>query len=95
MNLFIAIILQGYYQTQELEKQVCNSEIMSKYRNAWAQFDPDATGYIEATKFADLMLKFGPPLGWDESFRDKPVKQVLFFKLIRQNMKTYDNHKLI
>ena len=68
---------------------------MAKYRDAWAQFDPEATGYIEATKFADLMLKFGPPLGWDESFRDKHVKQVLFFKLIRQNMKTYHNHTLI
>ena len=82
LNLFIAIILQGYYQTTELEKQVVNSEIMARYKDAWAEYDPEATGYIEASKFADLMLTFGPPLGWDDSFREKRTKQALFFKLL-------------
>ena len=59
-----------------------NSEIMARYRDAWAEFDPNATGYIESVKFADLMLAFGPPLGWDDSFREKPKKQALFFRLI-------------
>ena len=89
LNLFIAIILQGYYQTTEMEKQVVNSEIMNRYRDAWAEFDPEAKGYLEATKFADLMLAFGQPLGWDESFKNKPTKQALFIRLISQNMKTY------
>ena len=74
LNLFIAIILQGYYQTTELEKQVVNSEIMARYKDAWAEFDPEATGYIEVNKFADLMLTFGPPLGWDYSYQNKPTK---------------------
>ena len=47
---------------------------MSRYRYAWAHFDPDATGYTEVANFADLMLKFGPPLGWDKSYKDKPGK---------------------
>ena len=68
MNLFIAIILQGYYQTTEMEKQVVNSEIMRTYKDAWAKFDPEGTGFIEATNFVDMMLEFGPPLGWDKSF---------------------------
>lgn len=36
LNLFIAIILQGYYQTQEMEKQVVNTQIMNKYKDCWA-----------------------------------------------------------
>ena len=55
---------------------------MVRYKDAWAEFDPDATGYIEAKNFADLMLKFGPPLGWDSSYQNKPTKQALFFKLL-------------
>lgn len=82
LNLFIAIILQGYYQATEMEKQVVNSEIMHKYRDAWAQFDQDATGFMEANRFSDLMLAFGPPLGWDHTFLNKPTKQALFFRLI-------------
>ena len=55
---------------------------MNRYKDAWACYDPDATGYIEAKQFGELMLTFGPPLGWDETFREKPTKQALFFKLI-------------
>ena len=75
-----------------MEKQVVNSEIMHRYRDAWAQFDPDATGYMAANQFPDLMLTFGPPLGWDKSFLNKPNKQALFFGLISKNMKTYNDH---
>ena len=47
---------------------------MRTYKDAWAKFDPDATGFIEATNFVDMMLEFGPPLGWDKSFKDKKKK---------------------
>ena len=57
-----------------MEKQVVNSEIMYRYRDAWAEFDPDGTGFMPASQFSDLMLKFGPPLGWDSSFLNKPKK---------------------
>ena len=89
LNLFIAIILQGYYQTQEMDKQVVNREIMSQYRNAWAKFDPEATGFIESSQFGELLFAFGPPLGWSSSYRNKPKKQRLFMKLISQNMTSY------
>ena len=74
MNLFIAIILQGYYQTTEIEKQVINRKTLDQYKDIWAEFDPNATGYIESSNFADFMLKLGAPLGWDETFRKKRAK---------------------
>mmetsp|Transcript_9429 Transcript_9429/g.11185 ORF Transcript_9429/g.11185 Transcript_9429/m.11185 type:complete len:163 (+) Transcript_9429:199-687(+) len=68
---------------------------MSRYRSSWAEFDPDATGFIHASKFGELMFRFGPPLGWSSSFRDKPMKQKLFIKLISQNITTYDQAQFI
>lgn len=56
LNLFIAIILNGYFQTTEREKQVINSNLLENYRDAWAVFDPDATGYIHIRQFEKLMI---------------------------------------
>ena len=57
-----------------MNKQIVNQEVLQRYRDAWACYDPSATGYIESKNFPGLMLKFGPPLGWDKSFEGKPKK---------------------
>jgi len=68
---------------------------MEKYRDAWAYLDPDATGFIEVADFSKLMFKIGPPLGWDNSYRNSQTKQAIFYKMISTNMRTYDNHRLL
>ena len=65
LNIFIAIILQGYFQTMEQEKQTINKTALEQYRDAWSKHDPYATGYIQIGKLTKLMLDLDPPLGWD------------------------------
>ena len=66
-----------------------NSRVLEDFRDAWSEFDPDATGFIEINYFPELMFALGKPLGWDDSFRNKKSKQELFYKLISMNMQTY------
>ena len=37
---------------------------MANFKDGWAEFDPDATGIIEAKHFAELLFEIGEPLGW-------------------------------
>ena len=46
LNLFIAIILNGYFETKEQETQIVNGELLGVFRQAWCKFDPDATGFM-------------------------------------------------
>lgn len=66
LNLFIAIILTGYLEITEREKQVLNSNLLEHFRDSWARVDPDATGKIPNDKFEELMFLLGEPIGWDE-----------------------------
>ena len=74
MNLFIAIILDGYFETKFNEEKTLNETTLNQYADAWAMFDPHATGKIPKEKFNDLMLKIKEPLGWDKSYIDNKEK---------------------
>ena len=39
--------------------------MLEAYTNAWAKFDPNATGIIQKEFFSDFMFTLGDPLGWD------------------------------
>jgi hypothetical protein len=49
-------------------------DVLEQFKDCWAEFDPDATGYINIADFASLMFKLGPPLGWDKSYEDNRLK---------------------
>ena len=51
---------------------------MALFRQKWAEFDPDGTSFIAMNKLPALLLKVGPPIGWDNSYIDNEEKQVLF-----------------
>lgn len=37
---------------------------MKNLRNTWAEYDPDATYFIDVTDFLMFLSKLGPPLGY-------------------------------
>ena len=69
LNIFIAIILQGYFQTMEQEKQTINKTVLEQYRDAWSKYDPYAKGLIEIANLTNLMMDLEPPLGWEEKIK--------------------------
>ena len=70
LNLFIAIILQGYNDTTERNEKMFNSDINEHFRDIWSHYDPDATGFIEIEEFPSFMLELKSPMGWDDTYKD-------------------------
>ena len=68
LNLFIAIILQGYEDSSAREKTAFNTETMDTFRYVWAEHDPDGSTFINIPELPDILLKIGEPLGWDTSY---------------------------
>jgi hypothetical protein len=69
LNLFIAVILDGYFTTVEGEKNIFNHTKLEKFRTAWASQDPRGLGFINKSGISKLLLDLGEPLGWDKSFK--------------------------
>ena len=68
LNLFVAIILDGYFETRNDRQNMQKDELLENFRKGWSEFDADATGLIKVNEFPDLMFKIGAPLGWDASY---------------------------
>jgi hypothetical protein len=71
LNLFIAIILAGYFDARDKEKKILNTQILDSYQENWSHLDPDAKGEIQKTEFSKLMFKIKKPLGWDKKYKGK------------------------
>ena len=46
LNLFIAIILLGYDDTNMKENRLFNTETANYFKERWAKYDPDGTSFI-------------------------------------------------
>jgi hypothetical protein len=66
LNLFIAIILSGYFDARDKEKKILNTQILDSYQEHWSHLDPNAKGEIPRDLFSKLMFKLQKPLGWDK-----------------------------
>jgi len=89
LNLFIAIIMNGYFETREKENQVINQEILSLFRDTWSVFDPDATGKIKVSYFPDFMFMLGPGLGWDDRYHTDLKRQERSFNIVTGGLRKY------
>lgn len=66
LNLFIAIILQGFEDTNQREQSNFNNDVNDGFKEKWADFDPHASSFIEKEQFVDFLYHLGPPLGLKE-----------------------------
>ena len=89
LNLFIAIILKGFDDTNQQENTHINEQVIDDFRAKWTKFDPDGKCFIKISDFSKLLFELGTPLGWDESFRNDHVKRHNFIQEI--NIPTYND----
>jgi Ca2+-binding EF-hand superfamily protein len=68
LNLFIAIILQGFDDTNQMLSNDYSQDSQDHFREIWMKYDLDATGFIPVDKFEEFMYKLGEPMGWPEHF---------------------------
>jgi hypothetical protein len=66
---------------------VFNSEVKESFRNAWAIYDPDATGFMPILKIKSFLFELHEPLGWNEVYINDNEKQETFIN--QMNIPTY------
>ena len=58
LNLFSAIILEGFGRELLDEQQKIRNETLEAFRSFWKKYDPGATGMIALDQIGNLVLDF-------------------------------------
>jgi hypothetical protein len=75
LNLFIAIILQGFKSTNLRENLKIKDDSLQDFVHKWSKYDPFATGFIEIQDFRKLIEELDPPFKIDENMDyDEKIK---------------------
>ncbi|TNV88195.1 hypothetical protein FGO68_gene12429 [Halteria grandinella] len=89
LKLFIAIILQGYSSTQTQDKRLFNIDMNERFREVWAEFDPEATTFINMSQLRHFLFALGEPLGFDSRYLGQRFQQDQF--IANLDLPTYQN----
>ncbi len=65
LNMMIALILEEYGKALNRDKHRVSADHAELFVEAWAQFDPYATGMMHVRHLHALIRKLPPPLGLD------------------------------
>ncbi|XP_054158899.1 voltage-dependent calcium channel type A subunit alpha-1-like isoform X3 [Oppia nitens] len=89
LNLFVAVIMDNFdYLTRD--SSILGAHHLDEYIRVWAEYDPNATGYIHYSEMYDMLRNMDPPLG----FGNKCPYRLAYKKLIRMNMPITDEGKV-
>lgn len=65
LNLFIAIILQGFDFMNKKANMVLHDADLEWFKEEWAKYDPEGKGFIKVEDLNKFLIKIGSPLGFD------------------------------
>jgi hypothetical protein len=95
VNLFIAIVLEGFAQFSIQNNSIVSSQDYDTLIDLWAFYDPQASGWIKPKSLAFLMYELPAPLGKQEDYKEILKKTLDHNTIIKQysekkaiNMKT-------
>ena len=91
LNLFIAIILQGFETMNKKANMILQEEALEKYKAEWAKFDSKGTGLIECQNLRNFLINLGSPLGFDSTISKSIEKQKDFISSL--DLWTYNRCK--
>ena len=63
LNLVVAVILENFANLHNTNPNLVSPSELEVFTEAWAEFDPDATGYIPSKDLPALLVKVPKPLG--------------------------------
>ena len=63
LNLFVAVIMDNFdYLTRDTS--ILGAHHLDEFIRVWAEYDPNATGWIHYTEMYDMLRNMDPPLGF-------------------------------
>ncbi len=92
LKIFIAIILDGYNATQIQDRRLFNTDMNDRFREVWAEFDPEGTTFISLYQLRDFLFALGEPLGFDDSYKGRKFMQDTFIASLE--LPTYNGFSL-
>nr|CAB3227400.1 voltage-dependent N-type calcium channel subunit alpha-1B-like [Phallusia mammillata] len=89
LNLFVAVIMDNFeYLTRD--SSILGPHHLDEYIRVWAEYDPQATGYIKYTEMFTMLRHMEPPLGFGKNC---PYR-VAYRRLIQMNMPIDENKQV-
>lgn len=89
INLFVAIILQGYFSNIQKDKGQKVFQNIEKFKTVWSKYDRRGTGVIANEDLPNLLLMLGKPLGWGPSYKVPGTKRQLYIENLSKNMEKH------
>eukprot|EP00644_Phytophthora_capsici_P000129 jgi/Phyca11/539928/estExt2_Genewise1Plus.C_PHYCAscaffold_40231 len=69
LNIFIAVILEGFAKEKDREDGVLLPQHYETFVNNWSTFDPEATGFLEWHLLPSFLATLEPPMGLGSNSR--------------------------
>ncbi len=69
LNMFVGVVLEAFEKSQEGD--ILTPDDLDHFVAVWAEFDPEATWFINASDVQSFLARLPPPLGIDEHERPK------------------------
>ncbi|KAL3673207.1 hypothetical protein V7S43_000930 [Phytophthora oleae] len=69
LNIFIAVILEGFAKEKDREDGVLLPQHYETFANNWSTFDPEATGFLDWHLLPSFLATLEPPMGLGSNIR--------------------------
>jgi len=76
LNLFIAVVLEGYISTLNNNTGIISADMLNELVNSWVDYDPEATGWISVKDLIFLVYDVKEPLGKRTLFETEIKEQI-------------------
>lgn len=77
LNVFIAVILEGFGDMNDQEKSTLSPSELKDFTAVWAEFDPTARMLVPAAKLLPMFRKLRRPMGFSQEIPDEDVRRFI------------------
>lgn len=84
LNLFVAVIMDNFdYLTRD--SSILGAHHLDEFIRVWAEYDPNATGWIHYTEMYDMLRNMDPPLGFGNKCPYRLAYKVIYTFILVDN----------
>ena len=90
LNLFVAVVLQGFAESEHIEYGRLTGQHYDEFRQAWSKFDSQGKGFLKLLDLPSLLRQIGPPCGTKGLSFEEHRK--ITNKIQHSGLALYENH---
>jgi len=83
MRLFSVVVIESYLEAMNENESIISAEQFETFIDKWADYDPEATGWISVEGLIYLIFSLDPPLG----VYDDKLRSILWESYVNSNRK--------